>query len=526
MPDNTSSNLPFSLPSPGCIPVGYAHLVEKYRLEVVFHAVWTFVHGRSAAREVEREGSTLRLWPMARHPGDRDVDHLLFALRFEGPSLGVCRALFAHPEAPGLAGEITAEVRSRPTSAFRRQAWFLWEALTGERLALPDLDRGNYVPLLDPLSFVTGPVRKQRRQRIDLNLLGLLDLAPTIRRTPKIDEALARPISEDLHRRVEAILERYDEAVVRRALSFLYSRETRASFEIENEQPSRSREDRFIALLRRASGIEALDLGTLVQLQNETVDPRFASSGWRSTQVYVGEALDSIRQSVHYVGPRPEDVSSLMDTFFQLTELLVEDPELDGVLVAAAVSFLFVLIHPFDDGNGRLHRWLICWILARRGVTPPEVVIPVSAVIQSRRHEYDEALETFSRPLMRRLSFDLDALGRMTVEGATADFYRYPDLTRMAEALIAWLDLAIREEFVAELELLVGFDGAQQALREIVDMPDRLIALFIKLCHQGGGTLSERKRKQHFGQLTSDEIRRMEEAVAEHLPAPLVAGGA
>jgi len=41
----------------------------------------------------------------------------------------------------------------------------------------------------------------------------------------------------------------------------------------------------------------------------------------------------------------------------------------------------FVLIHPFEDGNGRIHRFLIHHVLARRGFTPQGLLFPVSAVM-------------------------------------------------------------------------------------------------------------------------------------------------
>lgn len=46
-------------------------------------------------------------------------------------------------------------------------------------------------------------------------------------------------------------------------------------------------------------------------------------------------------------------------------------PDLDAVLAAAIVAFAFIYIHPFADGNGRLHRYLIHHVLAERGFNPP-----------------------------------------------------------------------------------------------------------------------------------------------------------
>jgi hypothetical protein len=55
----------------------------------------------------------------------------------------------------------------------------------------------------------------------------------------------------------------------------------------------------------------------------------------------------------------------------------------------------------------------------------------------------------------------------------------------------------------------------KQTIQEIVDMPDRLIDLFIQLCLQNNGRLSAMKRESHFGFLTDDELASMENAVQE-----------
>ena len=50
-------------------------------------------------------------------------------------------------------------------------------------------------------------------------------------------------------------------------------------------------------------------------------------------------------------------------------------------------------------------------------------------------------------------------------------------------------------------------------MRDLVDMPDRLIDLFIRLCIENQGRLSKNKRKSKFEQLTDEEVAQMEACV-------------
>lgn len=512
MPTQTDWSPPFEPPETGCRPAGYAWLVDKYRLDTLPHWRWTFVADRHVHKEFDRRGSRLHVLPPPRAPEHTDLAHLLFALRYDGVSLPICRALFEAADLDALGSAILEENRRTPTGAYARRAWYLFETLTGRELPLSKVEQGNYVPLLDPEVHVTGPIRKHRRQRIDVNLLGSPDFAPMLRWTDRLREVSGEAIHDHIHE----VIARYDDRTLQRALSFLYTRETLASFEIENERPPASRAERFVALLEEAPELSELDEATLVRLQKALVDSRFADDGWRTTQVYVGESLDLAHQRIHYVCPKPEDVPELMDGHLAATRLLM-DSGVDPALAAAVISFAFVLVHPFNDGNGRIHRWLLHWVLSRRGVTPDGLVIPVSAVMLSHRREYDEVLETFSDPILERASYDLDDAGAMTVHGSTVDWYRHPDLTPMAEGLWRWLQLAVDEELPSEIGFLLGFDRARSAIQEVVDMPDRLIDLFIKVCRQNAGELSNRKRESHFSMLTDDEVTRMEAAVREHM---------
>ncbi len=498
-------------PIPDCRLVGYGHVVRIHALRVLPHWRWTYVHERHRYHEVQKDGIQHVVLPPPRAPGERDIDHLLFALRNEGLSLPIWRAWLEAVGRTAAGAQVADAIREAPTGSYARRAWFLYEELTGQRLNIPDLKRGNYVPLLDPEIYVTGPVRRQRRYRIDVNLLGDLAFSPVVRR----DDTVGNIDASTLTKRIQTIVSGYDDATVMRAISYLYTRETMASFEIEHERPARSRAERFIALLRQATDVEQLDSETLIRLQNETVDSRFAQHSWREEQVYVGEAFDLIHERIHYVAPKPGDVGPLMDHFLMMADSLHSSKEVDPVVFAAVISFAFVLIHPFEDGNGRLHRWLIHWALASRGVTPPGVIVPVSAVMLARRHDYDLALETFSAPMMNHIEFELDQQGRMTVAGETVALYRHPDLTAMTGALHRWLSIAVDEELPAELDFLVNLSRTREAISDIVDMPDRLVVLFIKLCRQHGDRLSTRKRQRYFAELTDDELALMEQVVAE-----------
>lgn len=162
-----------------------------------------------------------------------------------------------------------------------------------------------------------------------------------------------------------------------------------------------------------------------------------------------------------------------------------------------------------------LHRFLIHNILSRRGFTPAGIMFPVSAVMLKRMDAYDDSLEAFSRPLMPLVEFSLDEQGRMTVQSETADLYRYMDLTAQAEALFGFVAETIEVELVEELRFLVNYDNTKRAIQEIVDMPDRLVDLFIRFCLQNNGNLSARKRSEYFKMLSDDEVTRMETAVRD-----------
>ncbi|MEI7657580.1 MAG: Fic family protein [Phycisphaerae bacterium] len=490
----------------GVRAAGYAALVDRHGIRAVPN--WhQSVIATTATRRVESMagGMVRETYGPAYWPGDTDGDHLEFALKYDGTNLAILAQVFKAMDA----GDLATFVRERPTGKYARRLWFLYEWITGRRLDIPDLTLGNYIDVLEPEEYAAiSPARQVRRQRVNDNLPGVPAFCPLVRRT----EAMRAFESADLAGRCEALIATYPADVLKRALSYLYTKETRSSFEIERERPTATRTERFVAILARAHTEEYCDKARLIELQHEIVDPRFRDHDWRQEQNYVGETVHATRERIHYVCPSPADVPSMMQGLIEAHRLM-ERGGVHPIVHAAVVGYGFVFVHPFNDGNGRIHRFLIHNILARRRFTPEGVMFPVSAAMLKEPKIYDESLEAHSKGIMGIVEYELDEQASMTVRGVWSDWYRFPDLTRQAEALFHLVSLTIERELPEELAFLQGYDRTRGLMQEVVDLPGPLLDLFIRLCVQNGGTLSARKRESHFSRLTDAEIAGLEEAV-------------
>ena len=405
--------------------------------------------------------------------------------------------------------ELEAWVREKPTGAYSRRAWFLYETFTGKTLDVEDVRTGNYVPALDPRRHIVAQRLNSPRHRVVNNLLGGPGLCPTVRTTPQLTEQMNLRLNEE----ARALIEGYDARLLTRAVNYLYTRETRSSFAIEGETPGAKRAERFVAALRAAPDFDPADKQALIRLQGDIVDPRYAAVDWRKLQTFVGTTSPGYHEEVHFICPRPEDVPGLMDAWMESTRRILGSG-VDPVVAAAVSAFAFVFIHPFEDGNGRIHRFLMHHVLANKGYSPADVILPISAAILRDRHGYDQVLEAFSRPIAEFIEWRWTAQREIVVENDTGDLYRYFDATVFVEYLYDRVADTVRRDLKEELGFIATFDRAFEAARMIVDMPDRRASLFVRLCMQNGGRLSASKRQQ-FPELDDVEIAAMEAAVRE-----------
>ncbi len=459
--------------------------------------------GSTSRRTVHEPGHTLEYYPHTYSTDGSTIENLRFAFKHEPLDLRIVHATMASIEP----SKLEEWIRSEPTGTVSRRAWFFYEQLTGQTLDIEAVRTGNYVDALDTRRHYTADPINSPRYRVRDNLLGSAQLCPTVRRTLKLESMEKLGIAHE----ADAIATKYNRGILARAVNFLYTKETRSSFAIEHEIPSSRREARFFQALRNARRFLPTNKRGLMELQAAVVDPRYAAKDWRDFQNFVGETTRGFGEYVHFICPKPNDVDALMQGWQFLTERL-RTSAVDAVVAAAVSSFAFVFVHPFEDGNGRVHRFLIHAMLSARGYGPKELVLPISAAMLRRRNLYDDALEAFSRPVLSCTDWEFDENNAIRVKNETADLFRFFDATEQAEYLYDCVAEAVQVDFKEEADFVNLFDAGLRAVRAVVDMPDQRASLLVRLCMQNGGTVSHSKRKL-FDELTDAEFSQIEAAM-------------
>ncbi len=482
-------------------PAGYAALIDAYGLLVPLPRTLsaTGEHHRTT-----NEAGWRILTP--RHAPSADLEgHLTFALKYEGLDLAVLKRLFAAVSPT----EIEAMVRAKPTGSYSRRIWFLYEWLLGTRLDLPDAGKGTYEPVVDTGQQWAVPGVNSPRHRVRNNLSGTPEFCPLVFRTRALEEFAAM----DLVRRAQEVVANVPKNVLARTAAFLRLKDSRASYAIEGERPPQDRIQRWGRAIGEA-GRRSIELDALLRLQAIVIgDARFVRLGLREEGGFIGEHDRETRLPIpHHISARPEDLRTLINGMVAFDRGAALN--LDPVIAAAVLAFGFVYVHPFVDGNGRIHRYLIHHVLAQRGFNPAGVVFPVSAAILSRSNEYRAILEDYSGRLLPIIDWRPTADANVNVRNDTGDFYRYFDATPHAEFLYACVRHTIEEDLPRETAFLERYDQFRGRIEAMVDMPDRTIDLLFRFLHQNAGRLSKRAREGEFAQMADGEVTAAEEAYA------------
>jgi Fic family protein len=233
--------------------------------------------------------------------------------------------------------------------------------------------------------------------------------------------------------------------------------------------------------------------------------------GIRQQQGFIGDRDRATQEPIpDHISAKFEDLDTLMTGWIKTQKVLTQS-RMDPVLVAAKIAFGFVFIHPFVDGNGRLHRYIIHHILSKTGYTEQGIIFPVSASILKHIEDYSKTLETYSHPILNFIDWKPSENNNVEILNNTIDYYRYFDATAQAEFLFYCVNDTLVNVIPNEVEYLMKFDEFKSFLDNKYEMPDNMVSLLVGFLEQGNGQLSKRPRSNEFKELTEVEIGIIEE---------------
>lgn len=482
----------------GVTLAGYAALIADYNLPVPAPDILCVI----GTKHKKYESGRWRYFTPRHKPEGNLYSQLTFALKYEGIDLAVFKALFDE-----VAAEIIASiVHSEPTGGYSRRIWFLYEWLCGEQLDIEDVTQGNFVELINGSLQYPGPSRDSRRHRVRNNLPGTRAFCPIIRRTEKLDNFIALNLSQTA---MDHIGKTHSD-LLSRAATFLLLKDSKASYTIEGETPSHNRIVRWGKIIGEA-GQRQLSIEELEHLQQIVIpDNRFVMPGCRVDGGFVGDHDRATGMPIPVlISARAEDLENLLSGLLETSQLLGQS-EYNPVLMAVLIAFGFVFIHPFEDGNGRIHRYLFHHVLAEKGFVPKGLVFPVSAVILDRIDDYRQILEWYSKPRLDLIEWRPTDKNNVEVLNETVDLYRYFDATRQAEFFFECVEVTVNKTLPEEVDYLAKYGLLNDFVKNYIDIPDKSVDLLIRFLNQNNGKLSKRALGKEFSQLTNTEVEAIE----------------
>ena len=485
------------------ILVGYGAIIEAYNLPVPLPNKLSLI----SEKKRQYGNEEWQVFTSRHKPEDTLYKQLVFAFKYEGINLLVLKKLFKILSND----EIIELVQIEPIGQYSRRIWFLCEWLMIKKLKIPDLDRGNFIPLIDEKQQYAIKGIRSSRHRIINNLPGTHGFCPLIYRTSK----LGKHISANLSDQKSIYLKTIHKDILQRASAFLLLKDSQASFTIEGENPRSNRATRWGKAIGQA-GDKPLSKDELLRLQKIVIEnTRFTNMGFRQAGGFVGEHDRNTSEPLpEHISARWQDVEPLIEDLIA-THGILENLDFDAVLAAAIIAFGFVFIHPFEDGNGRIHRYLIHHILAEKNFAQQGMIFPVSASILDRIDDYRKVLESYSHPLLDLIKWKPTPDHNVEVLNETTDYYRYYDATRQAEFLYDCVEDTIKNIIPREVDYLRKYDEMKRYLDNNFEMPDKTVALLIRLLEQNDGQLSNRARAKEFDALTDEEARDIENRYQE-----------
>jgi len=199
------------------------------------------------------------------------------------------------------------------------------------------------------------------------------------------------------------------------------------------------------------------------------------------------------KEKVHYEAVKPGLVKTEMEKFL---DWFNTDNSLDPVLKAAIAHFWFIIIHPFDDGNGRIGRAITDMLLARAEGSGERFYSMSSQILAERKRYYEvlQKVQHSSGDITEWLDWFLHCLknAMLATESTTQKIVRKAEFWKLHEHTL----INERQRLILN-KLFDGFEGklktskwakitktsTDTALRDIKDLVEKGI---LKQTDEGG----------------------------------------
>lgn len=203
------------------------------------------------------------------------------------------------------------------------------------------------------------------------------------------------------------------------------------------------------------------------------------------------------KEKVHYEAVRPEFVKAEMKKFLRW---LNNDNTLDLVLKAAIAHFWFIIIHPFDDGNGRIGRAITDMLLARAEGSGERFYSMSSQILEERKKYYAvlQKVQHSSNDITEWLYWFLHCLrnAMLVTENTThqilrkAEFWKLHEKTPINERQRKILNMLF-DKFEGKLQsskwAKINKTSSDTALRDIKDLIEKGI---LQQTNEGGRSVN------------------------------------
>ena len=486
-----------------CQLVGYTWLLEHFKLELPLRELSCISENRLSFKKVKN--GKWNIFDSQLKLEDTIFGHLEFSLKHEIIDLLLLKSILKECSII----ELVKHINKKHTAIPKKKIWFLYEFLLKKRLPIDDLPTGNYDNLLDSEKyFVRNNSLKSKRHKINNNLLGNFNFCPVIIKTEK----LCAYIKRDLSLETRLLIGKVPNEVMRRAASFLLLSDSKASFEIEGERVPKNRIERWGRAINEA-GKEELSIAEISRLHAILIqDLRFNKIGLRDEGVFLGDRDHEGEPLPEFIGAKSDDLEILIESWLKLNKFLSDD-KIDPVLQAVIIAFSFVYIHPLEDGNGRLHRYLFHHVLAQREFYPKGMIFPISNVILEEISTYRDILVDHSSPLMESIEWKATEAGNVEILNETMDLYSFFDCTKACEFIYSCVEKTIKETLPYELRYLESFDKTYEEIYQFIEIKDNDIKQVIAFILQNNGVLSINKKRKFFSLMEDFEVEKIEKIV-------------